>query len=103
MDARGTYPLHVAAEFGQAGAARVLLEYGADVALPDAQNEAISLGWAASSVVPKLFRSCWRQDPNRANAANMDLRRSAAPWAERKEKGNLAPTPRWRTGGGQPR
>ena len=28
-DARGTYPLHVAAEFGQADAARVLLEYGA--------------------------------------------------------------------------
>ena len=27
-DARGTYPLHVAAEFGQADAARVLLEYG---------------------------------------------------------------------------
>ena len=47
MDARGTYPLHVAAEFGQAGAARVLLEYGADVSLLDAENEAIPLGWAA--------------------------------------------------------
>jgi ankyrin repeat protein len=46
-DARGTYPLHVAAEFGQAAAARVLLEYGADVSLLDAENDAIPLGWAA--------------------------------------------------------
>lgn len=29
-DARGTYPRHVAAEFGQAAAARLLLAYGAD-------------------------------------------------------------------------
>jgi ankyrin repeat protein len=29
-DPRGTYPLHVAAEFGQAEAARLLLEHGAD-------------------------------------------------------------------------
>ena len=46
-DARGTYPLHVAAEFGQADAARVLLEYGADVRLLDSENDAIALGWAA--------------------------------------------------------
>ena len=46
-DARGTFPLHVAAEFGQAAAARVLLEYGADVSLLDAENDAIALGWAA--------------------------------------------------------
>ena len=46
-DARGTYPLHVAAEFGQEGAARALLEYGADVSLLDSENEAIALGWAA--------------------------------------------------------
>src|SRR5262245_9820922 len=46
-DARGTYPLHVAAEFGQGDAARVLLEYGADVALLDLENDAIALGWAA--------------------------------------------------------
>jgi len=46
-DPRGTYPLHVAAEFGQAGAARLLLEYGADVSLLDGENEAIALGWAA--------------------------------------------------------
>ena len=34
-DARGTFPLHVAAEFGQAGSARLLLEYGADVSARD--------------------------------------------------------------------
>ena len=46
-DARGTYPLHVAAEFGQAEAARLLLRYGANVSLLDAENDAIALGWAA--------------------------------------------------------
>jgi ankyrin repeat protein len=46
-DARGTYPLHVAAEFGQAAAARLLLDYGADVSLLDAENDAMALGWAA--------------------------------------------------------
>ena len=46
-DARGTYPLHVAAEFGQAAAARALLEHGADVALLDLENDAIALCWAA--------------------------------------------------------
>ncbi len=46
-DPRGTYPLHVAAEFGQAAAARLLLEYGADVALLDEENAAVALCWAA--------------------------------------------------------
>ena len=46
-NARGTYPLHVAAEFGQPGAARALLKYGADVSLLDSENDAIALGWAA--------------------------------------------------------
>jgi ankyrin repeat protein len=46
-DARGTYPLHVAAEFGQAAAARALLDHGADVALLDLENDAIALCWAA--------------------------------------------------------
>src|SRR5262249_26970838 len=46
-DARGTYPLHVAAEFGHASAARMLLDYGADVTLLDGESEAIALGWAA--------------------------------------------------------
>jgi uncharacterized protein len=46
-DGRGTYPLHVAAEFGQADAVRVLLGFGADVSKLDAENDAIALGWAA--------------------------------------------------------
>ena len=46
-DPRGTFPLHVAAEFGQAGAARLLLEYGADVSARELENDAIALGWAA--------------------------------------------------------
>jgi ankyrin repeat protein len=46
-DARGTYPLHVAAEFGRAEAAQLLLRYGADQSLLDAENAAIPLGWAA--------------------------------------------------------
>ena len=60
-DARGTYPLHVAAEFGQAGAARLLLDCGADVSLLDAENDAIALGWAAffgrSEVVAVLLKA----------------------------------------------
>jgi ankyrin repeat protein len=46
-DPRQTYPLHVAAEFGQAAATRILLEYGADVSLLDDENNAIALCWAA--------------------------------------------------------
>lgn len=46
-DARGTTPLHVAAQFGQAGAARMLLDYGADVSLPDSENDSTALCWAA--------------------------------------------------------
>jgi len=46
-DPRGTFPLHVAAEFGQAAAAKLLLDYGADVAARERENDAIALGWAA--------------------------------------------------------
>ena len=46
-DARGTFPLHVAAEFGREDAARVLLEFGADVSRLDLENDAIALCWAA--------------------------------------------------------
>jgi hypothetical protein len=46
-DPRGTFPLHVAAQSGHEGAARLLLEYGADVAARDLENDAIALGWAA--------------------------------------------------------
>jgi len=46
-DPRRTYPLHMAAEFGQADAARMLVAYGADLTLLDAENDAIALCWAA--------------------------------------------------------
>jgi ankyrin repeat protein len=46
-DARGTYPLRVAAEFGQVTAARLLLDYGADVSLRDVENDAIAQCGAA--------------------------------------------------------
>jgi len=46
-DSRGTYPLHVAAEFGHAEAARVLLRHAAAAALLDTENDAIPLCWAA--------------------------------------------------------
>src|SRR5262245_30891842 len=46
-DPRRTYPLHVAAEFGRADAARMLVAYGADLTLLDAENDAIALCWAA--------------------------------------------------------
>ena len=55
-DARGTYPLHVAAQAGQEGAARLLLEYGADVSLLDLENDSIALGWAAFFGRPEVVR-----------------------------------------------
>jgi ankyrin repeat protein len=68
-DSRGTYPLHVAAEFGQAAAARVLLEYGAEVSLLDKENEAIALCWAAffgrPDVVAILLQA--GSEPNQRN------------------------------------
>ena len=55
-DPRGTYPLHAAAEAGQEGAARLLLEYGADVSLRDLENDSIALGWAAFFGRPEVMR-----------------------------------------------
>jgi ankyrin repeat protein len=55
-DPRGTYPLHVAAEFGQAEAARLLLAHGADVSLLDLENDAIALSWAAFFGRPEVTR-----------------------------------------------
>jgi ankyrin repeat protein len=55
-DPRGTFPLHVAAESGQAGAARLLLEYGADVSARELENDAIALGWAAFFGRPDVVR-----------------------------------------------
>ncbi len=62
-DTRGTYPLHVAAEFGQADAARMLLEYGADVSLLDAENAAIALGWAAFFGRPEVVTVLLKAGP----------------------------------------
>ena len=56
-DARGTYPLHVAAEFGQARAAQLLLDHDADVSLLDIENDAIALGWAAFFGRPAVVRA----------------------------------------------
>ncbi len=68
-DARGTYPLHVAAEFGQAGAAQMLLDHGADVSLLDTENDAIALGWAAFFGRPAVVRALLsvRSEPSQRN------------------------------------
>jgi uncharacterized protein len=68
-DARGTYPSHVAAEFGQAAAARALLDFGADVSLLDLENNAIALGWAAFFGRPGVVRVLLdaRSDPSQRN------------------------------------
>ena len=55
-DPRGTYPLHVAAEFGQIEAAKLLLESGADVSLLDTENDAIALSWAVFFGRPGVTR-----------------------------------------------
>jgi uncharacterized protein len=69
MDARGTYPLHVAAEYGHAGAARLLLNYGADLALRDSENDAIPLGWAAFFGRPEVVAVLLEagSDPSQCN------------------------------------
>lgn len=68
-DTRGTYPLHVAAEFGQSAAAQVLLDKGARDSLLDQENGATALSWAAffgrPSVVEVLLRS--GSDPSQRN------------------------------------
>src|SRR5262245_13868593 len=68
-DPRRTYPLHIAAEFDQVEAARVLLGHGANVSLLDAENDAIALCWAAfygrPGVVAVLLGA--GSDPNQRN------------------------------------
>jgi len=68
-DARGTHPLHVAAEFGQAEVARVLLEYRADVSLVDSENDAIALCWAAFFGRPEVVAVLLQagSEPSRRN------------------------------------
>ena len=55
-DARGTYPLHVAAEFDRPAAARLLVEHGADLSLLDIENDSIALCWAAFYGRPEVAR-----------------------------------------------
>ncbi len=55
-DARGTYPLHVAAEFNQPAAARLLVEHGADLTRLDLENDSIALCWAAFFGRPEVAR-----------------------------------------------
>ncbi len=71
-DARGTYPLHVAAEFGQADAARVLLSYGADASLLDSENDSIALCWAAFFGRPEHLAVRW--EGRRADGSSFPTR-----------------------------
>ncbi len=57
-DARGTYPLHVAAELDQADAARVLLGHGADVSRRDAEN--FAFGGATTQCAAARSLPPWR-------------------------------------------
>ena len=98
-DTRGTYPLHVAAEFGQADAARVLLQYGADVSLLDGENDAIALGWAAFFGRPEVVAVLLEAGLSPANGTNTVSPPSAVRWAGRRANGSSSPMPPWRNGG----
>ena len=68
-DARGTYPLHVAAMHNQPAAARALLEDGAKDSLLDKENEATALSWAAFFGHPEVVEVLLRggSDPSQRN------------------------------------
>src|SRR5690242_17707824 len=68
-DPRLTYPLHVAAEFDQPDAARLLIAQGADISLVDGENDATALGWAAFYGRPRITDMLLRAgaDPNQRN------------------------------------
>ena len=55
-DARGTYALHLTAQFNQPAAAQALVDHGADVSLHDLENDAIALCWAAFYGRPEVVR-----------------------------------------------
>ena len=82
-DPRGTYPLHVAAEFGQAGAANLLLEHGADVSALDLENDANALCWAAFFGRPEVTKVLLEagsdtQRPNKHGLTPLDCARGGA-------------------------
>jgi ankyrin repeat protein len=82
-DSRGTYPLHVAAEFGQAEAARLLLQHGADVSLLDGENDANALCWAAFFGRPEVTKVLLEagsdtQRPNKHGLTPLDCARGGA-------------------------
>jgi len=68
-DARGTFPLHVTAQFGQAAVAQSLLDYGADVSLLDTENDASALSWAAFFGRPAVVKVSLaaKSDPSQRN------------------------------------
>ena len=102
-DARGTYPLHVAAEFGQGDAARLLLEYGADVSLLDSENDAIALGWAAFFGRPEVVAVLLEagSEPSQRNKNGLTPLGCAVRWNKRQMEGVLrCHTGRLAKGGG---
>ena len=86
-DPRLTYPLHVAAEFDRANAARILLDYGADVSLLDVENDASPSAGRRSSADPAgrgPARGRRRAEPAqqaRPHAARLRGARDAGEWA----------------------
>ena len=82
-DARGTFPLHVAAEHGQAAAAKLLLEHGADVSRLDLENDANALCWAAFFGRPEVTKVLLEagsdtQRPNKHGLTALDCARGGA-------------------------
>src|SRR5262245_15117543 len=77
-DPRRTYPLHIAAEFNQVDAARVLVAYGADVGLLDAETTPSRSAGPRSTAVREWSRSSSKPDRTPTSATSTASRRSAA-------------------------
>ena len=87
-DARGTYPLHVAAEFGQEGAAKALVVQGPMCRFWIRRTMLLPLVGRRSSAVPMLWLSCSELGRSRANATSTALLHSAAHWEGPRANGN---------------